>query len=248
MNVSIALLAALVGYLCGSISWARVVTRIFAPQKDITRTEIEVADSGEKLVMRSVSATTVSVQIGARLGFLTVVLDVLKIVIPALIFKRVWPDTPYLLIVATTGMIGHIWPLYHGFKGGRGLSAVYAGMFAIDWIGVFATSLAGMVFGFFVLRDVLMTYMAGLWFFIPWLWFRTHDLRYLTYALAVNVIFLLAMIPDIKQYLKNKREGTGIGRSDWTQHTGMGRGLYKIGKRFGLLDDIVKDIEADDRK
>jgi len=51
---------------------------------------------------------------------ITVVLDMLKITIPTLVFKHVYPDTPYFLITAATGMIGHVWPLYHGFKGGRG--------------------------------------------------------------------------------------------------------------------------------
>jgi glycerol-3-phosphate acyltransferase PlsY len=245
MNVSIALLAALAGYLCGSISSARLVTRVFAPQADISRTEIGLSGSDEKVVSDFVSATTVSMHLGTRLGFLTVVLDMLKIVIPTLVFKRLWPETSYFLIVATTAMIGHIWPLYHGFKGGRGLSAVYGGMFAIDWIGVFATSLGGMVFGLFVVRDFLVAYMAGLWFIIPWLLFRTHDLGHLAYGIAVNLIFLLAMIPEMRQYVKFRREGQGGDLSEVMQMTGMGRGIYRMGRRFGVLDDTENDTEAD---
>ena len=133
-------------------------------------------------------------------------------------------------------MIGHIWPLYHGFKGGRGLSAVYGGMFAIDWIRVFATSLGGMVFGLFIARDFLVAYMAGMWFLVPWLWFRTHDVGHLMYAIAVNIILMLAMIPEMKQYIKFRREGKGEDLSEVMQLTGMGRGIYKMAKRFGLLE------------
>lgn len=246
MNVGIPLLAGLVGYLCGSISPARLVARIFAPEDDISRTEIDVSGSDEKLVMSSVSATTVSMHMGPRLGFLTVVMDMLKIAIPTLVFRRLWPGTSYFLIVATTAMVGHIWPLYHGFQGGRGLSAVYGGMFAIDWIGVFATSIGGMVFGLFVLRDVLAAYMGGLWLIIPWLWFRTHDLHYVAYGVAVNIIFLLAMIPEMSQYLRFRREGKAAAMADAMQLTGMGRGIYKMGRRFGLLDDTGDNAVADD--
>jgi glycerol-3-phosphate acyltransferase PlsY len=245
VNVSIAVFAALVGYLCGSISSARLVARVFAPQADLSTTEFSTSDTDDKVVGGFVSATTISMHLGTRLGFVTVVMDMLKITIPTLIFKRLWPDMSYFLIVATTAMIGHIWPLYHGFKGGRGLSAVYGGMFAIDWIGVFATSLAGMVFGLVVLRDVLVAYMAGLWFIIPWLWFRTHDLHHVAYGLAVNVIFLLGIIPEMRQYVKLRREGKGADVSEAMQQTGMGRGIYKMGRRLGLLNDTVSDVEAD---
>ena len=239
MDPLLTLLAAVVGYLCGSISFSRLVVKLTAPQEDITRTEIDVEGS-EKIVMSVVSATTVSMHIGPKFGFVTVVMDMLKIALPTLAFKHLVPGTSYFLISAATGMLGHIWPLYHGFKGGRGMSAVYGGMFVIDWIGVLATSLGGMVFGLFVLRDFVVAYLAGIWFIIPWLWFRTHDVGHLAYAIAVNIMFALAMIPEAKQYVEFKREGKGTDLSAVMQHTGMGRGIYKIGKRFGLLDDNTK--------
>jgi glycerol-3-phosphate acyltransferase PlsY len=232
-----ALLAAVVGYLVGSISFARLVASIVAPDKDISETEFRAPGGEDAVVSHSVSATTISMHISPRFGFITVVMDMLKIVIPTLVFKRTYPDTPYFLITATTGVIGHIWPIYHGFKGGRGISAVYGGMFAIDWVGVFATSIGGMLLGLLVLRDLLAAYMGGMWLVIPWLWFRTHDVNHLLYGIAVNLILLLAEIPELKQYLKFRREGKVADLSEVMQLTGMGRGIYRIGKRLGVLKD-----------
>ncbi len=246
MNPLTALLAGIVGYLSGSVSSARLVTKIAAPHKDIAKTEIDVAGSDETITMDFVSATAVSMHMGPRLGFITVVMDMLKIAIPTLVFKRAYPEASYFLITAAAGMVGHIWPLYHGFKGGRGLSAVYGGMFAIDWIGVFATSLGGMLLGLCVLRDVLVAYMGGLWLIIPWLWFRTHDVGHVAYAIAVNVIFGVAMIPEIRQYVKYKRAGKGVDISETMQYTGMGRGIYKMAKRFGVLEDTSRS--GDDKE
>jgi glycerol-3-phosphate acyltransferase PlsY len=232
-----------VGYLIGSVSFARLVGRLAAPHEDLTETELDVPGSPEKLRMEAVSATTVSMRIGARFGFLTVVLDMLKIALPVLVFKQLHPGTRYFLITATTGMIGHVWPLYHGFKGGRGLSAIYGGMFAIDWIGVFATSVGGMLFGLFIVRDFLVAYTAGLWFLIPWLWFRTRDVGHVMYAIAANVVFLLAILPEMRQYIKFRREGRGADLAQVMQTTGMGRGIYKMAKRFSLLDDLSSSEE-----
>jgi glycerol-3-phosphate acyltransferase PlsY len=233
----VALLAAAVGYLCGAISFARVVTRIVAPQKDLTQTDIKLEGSDDKVVMHAVSATTVSMHLGSKFGFITVVLDMLKITIPTLIFRLQYPEMYYFLITAIAGMIGHIWPLYYRFRGGRGLSAVYGGMFAIDPIGVFVTSLSGMLLGLFVLRDVLAAYSAGLWLLIPWLWLRTGDMAPVAYAIAVNIIFLVAILPEMKQYIQLRREGKGEEVAEVMQLTGMGRGIYKMARRFGVIEE-----------
>jgi glycerol-3-phosphate acyltransferase PlsY len=236
----VALLAVAVGYLCGAISFARLVGRIVAPQKDLTQTEIKLEGGDDKVVMSAVSATTVSMRLGTKFGFITVVLDMLKITIPTLIVKLLYPEAYYFLMTATAGMIGHIWPLYYRFRGGRGLSAVYGGMFAIDLIGVFVTSIVGMLLGLFVLRDMLVAYVGGLWLLIPWLWFRTHEVAYLAYAIAVNIIFILAMLPEAKQYIQLRREGKGEDLAEVMQLTGMGRGIYKMAKRFGVIEEVDK--------
>jgi glycerol-3-phosphate acyltransferase PlsY len=244
MNSLTALLAAVVGYLFGSISFARLVSKIVAPQEDITQTEFKLASGEDKVIMSSVSSTTISMHIGPKFGFLTVVMDMLKIAVPTLVFKHLYPEASHFLISATAGMIGHVWPVYHGFQGGRGLSAVYGGMFAIDWIGVFATSLGGMLLGLFVLRDMLVAYVGGLWLLLPWLWFRTHDVGHVAYAIAVNVIFVVAMIPEMKQYIKLRREGKGGDLSQVMQLTGMGRGIYKMAKHFGVLKESSNGDEG----
>ena len=102
MEPRFVLLAAAVGYLCGSISFARIVTRIFAPQEDITRTEIRAPGSDDTVTAGFVSATTVSMHLGARLGFLTVVLDMLKLVVPTLGFRLLWAGEPYYLVSSLT--------------------------------------------------------------------------------------------------------------------------------------------------
>jgi hypothetical protein len=94
-----------------------------------------------------------------------------------------------------------------------------------------------MLLGLFVLRDMLAAYLGGLWLLIPWLWFRTHDVAYLAYAIAVNLIFILAMLPEMKQYIRLRREGVGDELSEVMQLTGMGRGIYKMAKRFGVIDE-----------
>jgi len=231
------LLAFVTGYFIGSISMARWIVRIFAPEKDITRTQIELDGSDKKFDMGIVSATTVSIHLGSKYGFITMLLDMFKIIIPILVIKYLFPAHPYYLITALAGMIGHIWPIYYRFQGGRGILAVYGGLFAIDWIGVFVTSISGMIFGLVVIRDVIAAYVIGVVFIIPWLWFRTHDIYFLIYAVIINLILGIAIIPEIKQMNKLKKENNWDDPVAVFQLTGMGRGIIKMAKKIGVIKD-----------
>lgn len=229
------LISAVVGYLVGSISTGRLIWKIVAPQKPIPKqTAFRLEGSADELVTDLTSATTVSHHLGARYGFMTYVLDMLKVFLSALAVKMLLPEHPYFLVTAATGVIGHIWPVYHGFKGGRGISAIFGGVFLIDWIAVFATSLGGMIFGLLLMRDMLIAYMAGVWFLIPWMWFRTHDIYYFLYAVAINIVFNIAMIPEIKKWVRITREGKWSETANVMQLTGMGRGIFKMAKKLGI--------------
>lgn len=241
MDIMHGALAAIAGYLIGSISSARLVTRVFAPGKPLPETTVLSLEGSDKsMISATISATTVSHHIGSKYGFLTYVLDVLKVAIPTLVAKILFPEQPYFLFVAGAGLIGHIWPLYHRFKGGRGVSAIYGGLFVLDWIGVFATSILGMLVGLVAFKDVMVAYMAGVWLIIPWLWFRTHNIHYVFYAVFVNIIFAIAMIPEWKKWIKIKKEEKWDDPVEVFQLQGMGRGLIKMARKLGILKKEVE--------
>jgi glycerol-3-phosphate acyltransferase PlsY len=246
MNATYALISIVVGYLVGSLSATRIVHRLGAPQVDLGKTTFGLSGVKETVESEMVSATALSMRAGPKLGFLSAAGDMFKVAVPTLLIRRIYPEAPYYLLTAIAGVIGHIWPIYFRFKGGRGMSAIYGGLFAIDFIGVFATSLLGMVFGLVIVRDILVAYMAGYWLLIPWLWFRTHDLAHVLYAVAVNVILLIGLIPEMKQYLKLRRQGIGGDVSEVMQLTPMGKGMYKISERLRLMKrKPVRDSKAE---
>jgi glycerol-3-phosphate acyltransferase PlsY len=235
MNPLIALLAAVIGYLLGSISFARVINRLVAPDLDVTRAEVSVAGTDEKMPFGAVSGTAVSLKLGPKWGMTTALLDILKVTLPTLAFRLLYPGTHYFLIAATTGIVGHAWPIYYRFKGGRGLSPIYGGMFVVDFVGAWVTSMGGMLFGLIVLRDVSVSFLAGLWLIIPWLWFRTYDVWYLAYGIAVNILFMIAMIPEIKQVMEYRRRGIRSTMAEDLDIMPMGRMIAKMANRVGLL-------------
>lgn len=236
MEWQTALLAAAAGYLLGSISFARVIMRLVAPGEELTGMEVDTG-SEETFRVETVSGTAVSMKLGAKYGGITAILDILKVAIPTLTFKIGYPATPYFLITAAMGLVGHNWPIYYRFKGGRGLSAIYGGFLVVDWIGSLVTSFVGMFLGLLVLRNVFVSYLAGLWLMIPWIWFRTHDVAHLAYVIFVNIIFVVAMIPEIKMMRDRSRRGVEEDFAGAMEATPMGSMIKKMANRFGLFKD-----------
>jgi acyl phosphate:glycerol-3-phosphate acyltransferase len=237
-------LAILIGYLLGSISFARVIGRFVAPGADLTEdTLLPSIDPDRPLRLHAVSATTLGNRAGPWAGASAGMLDVLKVLVPTLAFRFLLdPEPPYYLLTAIGGMVGHIWPIYFRFHGGRGLSAAFAAFLAVAPVGAFVTWLVGTLLGLLIIRDGMVTFIGWMWLMIPWLWFRTHDWRFALFALVINVLFVVAMIPEIKVHVQYRREGIALSFEEGLQTTHMGRGLYKMGVRLGALKETpVKD-------
>ena len=234
MEPSLVLLAAAVGYFVGAISFTRVVAHFVAPAADFSRTTYAAGD-GQTLSVTSVNATSLALRAGPKAGMLAGLLDVFKIFIPTLAFRLWCPDPPYYLIVAAAGMAGHVWPVYYRFRGGRGISQVYGGMLAIDPLGALVCAIAGPIIGM-LLRDTYITFAGGMLLLIPWLWFTTHDWRFAAWAIIVNLIFIVASVPDIREYLRIRRSGGSMPSFEETMGTTpMGKGLYRMGRKMRIL-------------
>ena len=235
MNLGIAILSAGAAYLIGSLSFARLVTKWWASGKSITEHEIAVEGTGESYKVLSIGANSAGSMLGPKAGMAVSVLDILKIFLPTLLFKLFFPEQPlYFLLAAIFGLMGHVWPIYYRFHGGSGFSAIMGGLFVIDWLAVLVSPIAGLLLGMLVFRNMIVASLSWLWLLIPWLWWRKDgDVVYILYAVAVNIIFLLAMLPEYQTAMKYKKEGKhleyGLG---YLKSNPMGRGMLKIAKFF----------------
>jgi len=139
-----AALALLVGYLLGSIPFGLLLTRM-AGKGDIR--DIGSGNIGATNVLRSGSK---------KLAALTLLLDAAKGAAAVLIVQMIWPDA--VRFAAAGALIGHLFPVWLKFKGGKGVATflgiliallpVAALVFVLVWIGLLLTvrisSAAGM--------------------------------------------------------------------------------------------------------
>lgn len=236
MEIQLMGLSLLVGYLAGSVSMARIVSWMAAPgQKVPDVTDLRLEGSDQVFHLGTVSASSVSAQHGSKLGFTVYVLDMTKVIIPVVVFMLLFPDTHYFLLVATAAVAGHIWPIFHRFRGGRGLSAIYGTLLVIDWIGMLIAAVGGMVVGLFVLRSVLLAYLLGPWLVVPWLWWRTGDPAYVAFAMVSATFFTISMMPEVRQWRKISKEEKWDDYQTVMQLSGMGRGILKMARKIGVV-------------
>ena len=234
MRIEIAVLSALISYLIGSFSFARVVTRLLAPDLDIENITFKRPDGTPGYRMRAIGATAASLELGPRVGCSIGLLDILKGVIPTLAFKLLYPGEYYFLIAAVFAVIGHHWPVYYRFKGGGGISPTYGGFFVVDFIGSIVSSFSGLIFGFFILRNIMIGYISGLWFMLLWLIIFKGEWPYIIYGIVMNIIFIVALLPEIKGMIQYRREGKKEDMTAGLESFPMGQSMLKVMNFFGV--------------
>jgi hypothetical protein len=70
---------------------------------------------------------------------------------------------------------------------------------------------------------------------IPWLWFRTRDPAHLAYATAINLIFVIATIPELRTFARYRREGKlDAYMQGLMESSPRWRGMKKIADRLKL--------------
>jgi glycerol-3-phosphate acyltransferase PlsY len=112
-------LAVIIGYLIGSIPFAYIAGRL------IKRVDIRTLGGG------NVGATNVMREVGTVAGFVVFFADIGKGILA--IFIAQWLDVPLLVvfIAGFSAVIGHNWPIFLGFSGGRGGATTIGVFFAL---------------------------------------------------------------------------------------------------------------------
>ena len=136
-------IVALAGYLIGSINFSIVLTKWL---RGIDIRDVNSANPG---------ASNVTLTLGLKWGVVVFFLDVLKGFIPVLIVRLFFPDQDILWILAGFGaLIGHAFPIYYKFKGGKGTST-YLGVV----IGAFPI-VGGILFILLVVTTLISDYIV----------------------------------------------------------------------------------------
>ena len=114
------LIIAIGSYLLGSIPFGFILTKVFL-KKDIR--EIGSGNIGATNALRTGNKS---------LAYSTLVLDISKAILPVLYVKFNYPD--YIFIASLSAFLGHVFPVWLKFKGGKGIATYVGILFSINII------------------------------------------------------------------------------------------------------------------
>ena len=112
------LIIGIISYLMGSIPFGLILTKLFL-KKDIR--EVGSGNIGATNVLRTGNKF---------IGYSTLALDVLKAIIPVIFVKFYYSD--FLYIASLCAFLGHVFPIWLKFKGGKGVATYLGILFAIN--------------------------------------------------------------------------------------------------------------------
>jgi len=125
---------AVAGYLFGSINFSVLLGKLLRG--------IDIRDYGSG----NAGTTNVLRTMGVKAGIAVLLLDVLKGALPVLIAKLVSDDARLQVVGGLAAVIGHDFPVYYGFRGGKGVAtSIGATIAMMPLIGPFLPFIAGVI-------------------------------------------------------------------------------------------------------
>ena len=183
------LIVGIAAYLMGSIPFGLILTKIFL-KKDIR--DIGSGNIGATNVLRT----------GNKLiGYLTLALDITKAIIPVIYVKINFPELIY--IASLCAFLGHVFPIWLKFKGGKGVATYIGILFSINIlfgiVFVISWTIIFLLFKYSSLSSIIGSLSIPLYLLI------TNETNNVTFFGIMFVLIFFTHRENIKR-LKNKEE------------------------------------------
>jgi glycerol-3-phosphate acyltransferase PlsY len=182
------ILGLIIGYLLGSIPTAYIVSRV---RKGIDIRTIGSGNMGGANVMR---------EIGTREGVFVGLFDIAKGAGAILIAQALNVSELWIFGTGFTALVGHNFPVFAGFRGGRGSATIIGIFLVLAPVGTLVT-LAVVAIPFFATRKFGGAVIIGLALLPLCVWLLEDSLLLMRYALAIDLFMLIRNLPDIKRLL-----------------------------------------------
>ncbi len=192
------LLLIILAYLIGSIPTALIISKKFFG--------IDIRDFGSG----NMGATNAFRVLGPKYGTLIMVLDVLKGIFAVGLFyflpyylTNELERTNFMMGLGLAAVIGHIFPVFANFKGGKGVATLLGMLIAVQPI-IAVCCIGVFLFVLFLTRYVSLSSILGaimLPVCVLWIW-NEHEMSYRIFALLVALLVIITHQKNISRLLK----------------------------------------------
>lgn len=176
--------AAAAAYLLGSLSFAVIVSRAMGLKDPRT---FGSKNPGATNVLRSGSKPA---------AIITLALDALKGFVPVVLVRLYGP--PYGLgegtvaLVGLAAFLGHLWPVFFGFEGGKGVATALGFIFGVDWLLGLGTAATWLIVASFFRYSSLASLVAAV--FAPAYYLLGDRVAWYADRAIVMALFVMGML------------------------------------------------------
>ncbi|NIQ37488.1 MAG: glycerol-3-phosphate 1-O-acyltransferase PlsY [Proteobacteria bacterium] len=175
-------------YLLGSIPTGLLLTKAFSKEDP------------RQIGSKNIGATNIYRAAGKTLALLTLAGDALKGLVPVSLAKYWDLSDPWIGLAAMAAFLGHLYPIFLGFKGGKGVATA---------LGIFlAISPLAVVIDFFLFAGVLSVWrivslgsLSAASFMPILLWMVTGSLPYVVMSICIGVLIFYRHRANIQRLL-----------------------------------------------
>lgn len=190
------------GYLLGAVPVGLVVGYLWLGR------DIRASGSGKT------GTTNVLRTAGKKAAVLVLLGDVLKGAVPALVGRFVFDDAGVAAAGAAAAIVGHVWPVFAGFRGGRGVATAFGGVLGLAPLVALAFPVLGAVL---ILSTRMVSFMsvvgtplaAAVVVVVAML--GATEPAYAAYAVFAALLVEYTHIPNIRRLLAGTEPRIGQG-------------------------------------
>jgi glycerol-3-phosphate acyltransferase PlsY len=185
------ILYALAGYLAGSISTAIITCKLMG------------LDDPRSVGSNNPGATNVLRHGGKKAAIITLLGDMLKGLLPILLVQLWTNDVNASAIVGIAAFLGHLYPVYFRFKGGKGVATFFGILLGFNWIAGAATLAVWLTTTLLFKVSALSALVAS--FTAPFIiWYITNSQS----LIAATIFMATLLIWRHRSNIQNMMEGT----------------------------------------
>ena len=166
-------------YLLGSVSSAVITCRLMG------------LPDPRSIGSKNPGATNVMRQAGKKAAIITLVGDMLKGLVPVLIAKALGVSLETQLLVAMAAFLGHLYPVFFGFKGGKGVATAIGVLLGLNWQVAMTTCIVWLIV-FAIKRISSLSALTTTALLPVYVWFLTRSPSFLLFSivLALSIIHI----------------------------------------------------------
>jgi len=191
------ILYALAGYLVGSVSTAIITCKLMG------------LEDPRSVGSNNPGATNVLRHGGKKAAIITLIGDMLKGLVPVIAVTMVEPAAGAIALTGLGAFLGHVFPVYYGFKGGKGVATYYGVLLGFSWVAGIAALLIWLLTAFVSKISSLSALVSAL--SAPFvLWYSSHSPELTVILGLMTALLFWRHRSNIRNIIEGKEHKIGV--------------------------------------